>query len=588
MITLYDNSHLADNSHPTSALADAKAFKKIMKHNDIRRLLYACDNVLLGKMLKVNKDFQRLAIEDFVYLYHTGQLTLKAKMGLANTWMQKVGIDSTKKYLENYLVITECSELTEMTLPFRLAFSIQPQGNTKETELLNEEIALINFKGLTTLRILSPTLADISSLINLKSFDFTPLTDARSKQIVTDFSFLKNLTNLDTLTLNYSSDFNELEFLSELHKLKHLTLFIKYPFDLKFLRKLSKLETLILEGCEHINNFEYLKHFRSIKILNLKKFRQLNKLPVNLSFLTSLRKLEQLALTISNKTDVSSLNFLPKLKNLDIDNIHKQSVKKRDDKLHFLKFQTHLTFLRLLDMNAKNLNCLESLNTLKTLILDQCCTLESFDGFTCRGLASLTLINCVALTNLNFLKDLKKLENLELVVFESENFIDLKYAVQLKSLTITWCNSLTNLDFLKELSTLQNLALNSYTLNNFEGLKYSKSLKQLEIFNCRLSSNFQYLQELNNLETLSLGFLDKFEGLERLIQLKELKITRCSLDNLNFLSSLQKLNTLDLTGCKIQIPYIEFLKSLPIKTIILPSGQNIEKLDHIKTVSAIQ
>ena len=132
---------------------------------------------------------------------------------------------------------------------------------------------------------------------------------------IKDFSFIKNLVNLNYLAM-INIQIKDLSFLEKLVNLTNLLfIYSNQDLDLSFLKKVVQLKYLNLNGCYKIKDIQALEKLVNLKHLNLGDLFLIN----NISYLAKLVNLTQLYLWNCNQIgDISALAKLVKLLKLDL------------------------------------------------------------------------------------------------------------------------------------------------------------------------------------------------------------------------------------------------------------------------------
>jgi small GTP-binding protein len=128
---------------------------------------------------------------------------------------------------------------------------------------------------------------------------------------ITDYSFLKDLTNLTNLNL-YKNQITDISFLKDLTKLTTLILNNNQITDYSFLKNLTNLTHLDLSN-NQITDYSFLKDFTKLTHLDLS-----NNQITDYSFLKDLTNLTYLDLRNNQITDISFLKDLTNLTYLDL------------------------------------------------------------------------------------------------------------------------------------------------------------------------------------------------------------------------------------------------------------------------------
>ncbi len=365
------------------------------------------------------------------------------------------------------LEITDGSELRDLSLLGCLNHltALHIRGSDK----LEHVDHLENFKQLAHLAFPdSSSLKNIRGLVGLDSLHFLDIR-CDSLEATTD---LAQLTNLETLILDYCLLFDDF------HWLKNLTQVTTLEFrECGTLRNNSPDNLYTLEGIEKLINLEnlaisYMNEVESIDLLA--KLTKLKSLDISCCFhlanIEVLRKLSLSSLRIRGFSgDLEVISGLSQLEKLSLSQC---------SGLENMDYFLPLVNLRQLSMadceNLKSLGNIEKFANLNTLTAFQCYSLEYVEFKTMSELIEIELSGCVNLSEVDLqgldqlrvlnlwnceklasLKGLSKMENLtqlDLSGCESLESIDLESLVNLKSLDISYCKSLQNIENLKKIS----------------------------------------------------------------------------------------------------------------------------------------
>lgn len=124
--------------------------------------------------------------------------------------------------------------------------------------------------------------------------------------------------------------------------------------------------------------------------------------------------------------------------------------------------------------------------------------------------------------DLSFIKEFQHLESLY-VDGMKKGLANVKYLKKLKTLTFRGIK-LDNLDFLTELKSLEELNLFFGSYKNLDSISKLIQLKSIEFSRVRQIPNFNFLNSLENLEKIIFEGMSKMEGIPKLSCLKKLKI----------------------------------------------------------------
>ncbi|CAN5495937.1 hypothetical protein BH10BAC2_BH10BAC2_12610 [soil metagenome] len=198
------------------------------------------------------------------------------------------------------------------------------------------------------------------------------------------------------------------------------------------------------------------------------------------------------------------------------------------------------------------------------------------------------------LESLHFLKYVKKIT--ELSINRPYKIISVKGIEHLKNLRELYLNGVfKDIDIIPNFKLIENLAIYKPTLSFMESISHFR-LKYLSL----TKSNFHihYLNKFELLKDLSLFIIDKSfidEGLK--INIENLEIYSCNIENLNFIKGFKNLKTLSVNTCKKLINFsviqeMEHLHSLKIydcdskaeQFITIPKLKELKKMSiHFKT-----
>lgn len=179
--------------------------------------------------------------------------------------------------------------------------------------------------------------------------------------------------------------------------------------------------------------------------------------------------------------------------------------------------------------------------------------------------------------DLSFIKEFKDLESLY-VDGMKKGLENVKYLPNLKTLTFRGVK-LDNLDFLTELKKLQELNLLFGSYKNLDSLSELKQLKSIEFSRVRQIPNFDFLNSLENLEKIEFEGMSKMETIPDLSKLEKLK--RIHIHNnlrLQNIKSVGEISNLKL----LQLSFAENSKSSERKNLISQSVEILMQSDTIE------
>lgn len=230
-------------------------------------------------------------------------------------------------------------------------------------------------------------------------------------------------------------------------------------------------------------------------------------------------------------------------------------------------------------------------STLEYLDLSSCENLISLSGlekFT--ALKELNLNQCENLSDLSALSNFSSLKIITLTGAHSVTDLSpLKKHSKVQKLYLG-CPQVTNLDFLDELKDLENL---SFSDGDFVKLSCSASMKRLkeltisELPKLNCLSIESKLSELRSIYVSECHSLEKLEGLDKAPFLDTLKLNSCSsFQKLQPVTTCSFWTNLQLTGTKIsQLPPLELPKLLRLS---LDWCENLETCPSLKSFPSLQ
>jgi hypothetical protein len=374
---------------------------------------------------------------------------------------------------------------------------------------------------------------------------------------ITDLQYLKYLS------LSVTSENRNVSEIAKIRQLETLHIFIDDHFiDLSFIQQCENLETFKIYGNHHCNvDISQFCHNQKIKNLNtgfcniqrvenFQYFTELKSLTIAYSDITSLNSIGSLVQLMTLKLngnalrDISHVQFLVNLKNLEIimyqDNIHTTS-------LHELRYLVQLERLVLQGFEfVENISFLQHLPQIKELSL-----LDGFDR----------------VTDISHLRHLQHLETFHLHTQENRRITDFSYFAhltnlkrlrlggisnledtqwincmnKLKYLDLEWCDSIRDIRGLPQLKSLQ--------------LSYLKSLRDLSSIACLpldslvvcYCDGIRDLSMLRNVKNLMVKNLSDIESIGHLVQLESLCIWHANtVIDISPIANLTNLNSLTL------------------------------------------
>lgn len=383
-------------------------------------------------------------------------------------------------------------------------------------------------------------LKDISPLSKLIDLQFLDLSWCKMK----DISALSGLFNLQTLDLSYTyvtSGFGALESLVNVTSL-NFTEFLPNVRTLNFyvvrwLRNLCNLEDLSLSLSYQPDMFAELSGLASLGTLRLRQWPTTSGLPPLHTF-TNLRVLSfvecqdlevlhdlsgltnVLTLQIVNcpLVDVSSIINLISLQNLQI-------VRGQLSNLSALESLSNLRNLIFIGCVIIDLATISRLKSLRSLNIDSCPgLLESLPLGSWDSLQYLRISNLLTLQRVNLFADLSCLRHLSIscdLLME-----DMRLFNRLTNLRVLRLKDFNNEAIVlssRNMPYLHTLEIQSTSISDLQGLETLVNLHTLSIHDCQLVRNFSFLQNLPRLNTLKLN---------RSIRLEEPRLRSMSLRKL--------------------------------------------------------
>lgn len=165
---------------------------------------------------------------------------------------------------------------------------------------------------------------------------------------------------------------------------------------------------------------------------------------------------------------------------------------------------------------------------------------------------------------------------LELINCSDKSINKLKYFTSLKKLTIDGAKTIDNIDFLLEMKDIEELNLGDFNVNDWSGLLNCKELKYFYGFNTNIE-DLSVLSMLPNLESLTLQYTNvtNISGIEKLQKLNYLLLT-CDISDLSGLESCNELKYLYLFDKKVpDMEVLRYLNKLESLYIGINSSQSV-------------
>lgn len=499
-----------------------------------------------------------------------GELFSGMRLKQAKNW-QKKNTDLTTKKINEFIFISEKRKRKKWII----------------TAILLSIITLYSYIGiinniqngkLATLKKNKEIWIQVEEAGGLDSLKKIELTIDNEFDEYTDLSLL---TNLDTLIVNKNVD-KSISFIDKVRNIKSFKLtkninlsYAKQNEDIETLQKpnFTDLTDLSISYYDSISDFSFIKNQtkltsfifnygnKNFDLLYLKKCINLKSLTVTLNrkndtlrlpaFLCNIRKLE---INLNNVNTIYWDGNFSNIENLTINNVETLSNFKITENLNHLKSLSLIGSLRY-DYFTNKLNSFKRIEGLDSL----------------SKLENLTLKNCEGLEIINFSPNL---ESLRSVFFEYEspwgpNIITnsnlkeingISFLKKLDILCLKGCTNLEKLEFKSVMTNLKKLNINfgeldrnpiSYEngpkLKAIEGLEFLINLKELELINCTRLEPIICKSTLKSITDLKVSNLSikTFNNFQHFTSLKTLGLFSCyDLNKLNIDLNLGRLDNL--------------------------------------------
>ena len=247
---------------------------------------------------------------------------------------------------------------------------------------LKDISALRNFYRLKKLKLglaHSHDLSPLKEISTLRDLSITSLGDL-------EFAWIRNLTNLENLTVGTNLQLDDIDEFRGLKKLKRLTLIGKGLDNIEGIRGSESLIELTL-NCQHLTDMDVISSLKNLRVLNLVNCESLR----GFSGASALKNLEELNLNNMSLHDIDKFVVaLPNLRKLTV--------------RHPKQLETLENF--------------ESLTRLKELVVENCPNLREISAIeSLTRLEKTVLIRCPKITKTKIAQMQAKMPN---VVFESK------------------------------------------------------------------------------------------------------------------------------------------------------------------------
>ncbi|CAL6093126.1 Conserved_hypothetical protein [Hexamita inflata] len=336
-----------------------------------------------------------------------------------------------------------------------------------------------------------------------------------------------------------------------------------------------------LENLENLNVSEN-KQLENCSFERFKKLKQLDISETNRSDISNLKLplLRILTLRRNKAIDLSSLHCLENLEELDLS--YNITV--------YINPLQHLKQLQILKLSYCNLKSVQTLEPLTNLVELDVSGNKNIDLQLLKYLVNLKKLN-ISKTKTYKIDDLQPLNNLEelnISYNEIANINVLKYFLNLSNLNLTE-TKIQNIEIL-QFEQLKEFNISNYPEIDFQPVQKMVLLQKLSLCGNMLE-NISFLEGLINLEHLNLfnnENLADITPLQYLVNLTNLDISLCEINNFSSLQTLVNLEVLDITGNKINnIQHLKDLVKLTSLNISLNSVQDISVLKKFKCLKQL-
>lgn len=394
---------------------------------------------------------------------------------------------------------------------------------------------------------------DLESLV--KSNPRMKYLDVSNCELVTDFSKIANLTELEGLDLSGCRNINDFSFLGNLKQLKVLNLgdtniesFKNFPafpnlevlnVKMNRIRNLSGLEScrnlhdLILWGCTSLEDISVVRMFSELRLLDLDACR----LVKDIFPISNLNKLMYLNL---NDTRVEDLKSIKNLSNLEIFTMDFCPVAMSEQNLTYFENLTKMKFLGLSNRMIRNLYYFRNMTQLADLELggNAISDLSPLENLT--ELQVLNLNSNPSLVDISPLYRMKKLKKLHVSGLKAGKEIaiamlieDISVVKELSSLEVFESNynkKIKDISPLQYCGKLEEAHFNDcFRIADVTPLRFCSKLKELNIENCTQIRDVSFVKYFRDLETLNIAktSVDRMliSDLSTLVELKGVKDT---------------------------------------------------------------
>ena len=483
--------------------------------------------------------------------------------------------------------LTKIDKLQMLGLTDNLVSDLTPLKELRELTLLKASRNLISnlapLVALTKLQYLSihtNPLLDLSSLSSMTQLRSLVLPNNLGIKDLTPLYAIKSLEHLDIKGTGVS----DISFVQNFPHLKTLRLYGEKFTNLSALGNLGELTTLEINYAEPSAasgqlpplDYSFLSTMTTLTSLDIVDLYSL----VDFNFVGGLTNLKRLLISNRRVQDGQLLSRLTGLTFLSLDYITATPT--------FLNLMPELETLSLQGTRFTALPSLSNLTRLKKLVIGG---FEfQMDLSAVAGLKSLEeiAINAIYLSDLNFLIGLSKLRVVEFWMVSIRDISPLKQLPEIKEIYFTDPYLQVDLQQIVGIKTLEKLAINNPGYNVPQGLEALLNLKELYLLRVNLSdcSPLSKLRNLQKLYVVNSG-LTSLDCLAPLINLQSLSLEENpGLASIDPLESLTSLEYLDISLTKVSD--LQVLRKLPMLASLYMEGSMATNLDPVKSLKRLK
>ncbi|WP_421763427.1 leucine-rich repeat domain-containing protein [Ekhidna sp.] len=373
---------------------------------------------------------------------------------------------------------------------------------------------------------------------------------------------LKQLAEIDSLSLEGNSFIRDIEPLAALKELKFLNISNTQVQDLEPLRYSMNLQTLIARNSS-LKNIDALRYFENLKFLDLSQTAV-----IDIQSISKLKVLESLNLSNTSTTSFEPLNGLSSIKDIDLSNTAFSD-------LTLLSNNRNLEVLIIDQTKVSSLSSLSDLKKLRELKASET-KITDLEGLSMHPSIKTISVNRTEVSSLSPLADAPELRKVyadytnipeqmvakfmtdrpsTLVITNSE-----KVRQWWDGLSANWKNVFSKQigdsspqreDLIKFINR-DSLDLSDQNFYELEPLQKFKRIRYLNVSN-NLFTSFDFTKEMNELSILVANGLpvESTEGLENNLNLEELYLSGTLLKDISHIHALKKLRIVDVDDTKI-------------------------------------